>query len=69
MISTKPAEILRLTDRGVIDYGRRADLVVINKETRVVEATICAGRLTYVAGGAAQRFFYSRMMQDRIAAE
>lgn len=69
MISTKPAEILRLADRGVIDYGRRADLVVVNKQTRVVEATLCEGKLTYVAGGAAQRFFASRDLQDRIAAE
>jgi alpha-D-ribose 1-methylphosphonate 5-triphosphate diphosphatase len=56
MISENAASVLRLTDRGVIDYGRRADLVVINQHTRAVEATICAGRITHLAGGAAERF-------------
>ncbi len=56
LISQRPAEILRLADRGVIDYGRRADLTVINAKTRTVEATICGGRITYLAGEAAQRF-------------
>lgn len=59
MISTKPAEILRLPDRGSISYGRRADLVVINRETRAVEATISNGRLTHLAGEAANRFLGS----------
>ncbi|MBV7394686.1 alpha-D-ribose 1-methylphosphonate 5-triphosphate diphosphatase [Mameliella sediminis] len=56
MISTRPSEILRMPDRGVIDYGRRADLVVVNPATRVVEATLCAGRITHLAGEAAHRF-------------
>lgn len=56
MISSAPAEILRMPDRGTIDYGRRADLVVINAQTRVVEATICGGRITHLAGEAAFRF-------------
>jgi alpha-D-ribose 1-methylphosphonate 5-triphosphate diphosphatase len=59
MISTKPAEILRLPDRGIIDYGRRADLVVINKSTRLVEATLCAGRVTHMSGEAAYRFLHA----------
>lgn len=56
MISSKPAEILRLPDRGKIDYGRRADLVVLNARTRAIEATLCGGRITHLAGEAAQRF-------------
>ncbi|SEN16729.1 alpha-D-ribose 1-methylphosphonate 5-triphosphate diphosphatase [Gemmobacter aquatilis] len=56
MISTAPAEILRLTDRGRIAPGLRADLAVVNAETRVIEATICGGRLSYLAGAAARRF-------------
>jgi len=68
MISTKPAEILRLSDRGRLDEGLRADLVVINSETRVVEATICGGRLTYLAGEAAVRFLQPSKVA-RMAAE
>ncbi|ARE41583.1 Metal-dependent hydrolase involved in phosphonate metabolism [Rhodovulum sp. P5] len=56
MVSEKPAEILRLPDRGRLDFGRRADLCVVNEETRAVEMTISGGRLTYLAGEAAHRF-------------
>ena len=56
MISQTPAEMLRLPDRGRLDPGLRADLVVIQAETRVIEAVICAGKLTYLAGEAGRRF-------------
>ena len=56
MISTRPAEILRLADRGRLDPGMRADLVIMNAETRAVEATISGGRLAYLAGEAGRRF-------------
>jgi len=56
MISEKPAEILRLPDRGRLDFGKRADLCVVNEETRAVEMTVAGGRLTYLAGEAAHRF-------------
>lgn len=68
MISTTPAEILRMPDRGRLDPGLRADLVVVNAESREVEATICAGRLTYLAGEAARRFM-ARPQALRLAAE
>lgn len=61
LISTNPAEILGLTDRGRIAPGLRADLAIVNAATRQVEATICAGRLTYLAGYAAQRFMASAL--------
>lgn len=56
LISRNPADIMRLPDRGVLDPGRRADLVVVDAASRRVEATICAGRLTYLTGEAANRF-------------
>ena len=56
LISTNAAEVLRLTDRGRLNAGLRADLVVVCATTRRIEATICAGRLTYLAGEAARRF-------------
>lgn len=68
MISSNPAQIMRLTDRGLIAPGKRADLVIIDKATRTVECTIVAGRITYLAGAAAHRFL--RMDQPlRMAAE
>jgi len=62
MISSKPAEILRLPDRGRLDPGMRADLVVVNAETKMVEATIANGRLSYLSGEAGRRF----MAQPRV---
>ena len=62
LVSSSPAEILRMTDRGRLEAGRRADLVVIDAQSRKIEATICNGSLTYLSGEAAQRF----MAQPRV---
>lgn len=59
LVSKNPAEILRLTDRGVIDYGKRADLLIVNAATQAIEATICGGKLAYLSGNAANRFRYT----------
>lgn len=64
MISTRPAEILRLADRGRLDPGRRADLVVVNAASRAVEATIAGGRLAYLSGEAGRRFLAQGRVVD-----
>ncbi|WP_375691159.1 alpha-D-ribose 1-methylphosphonate 5-triphosphate diphosphatase [Pseudooceanicola sp. LIPI14-2-Ac024] len=56
MISSRPAEILRLADRGTLDAGQRADLVVVDPDTRAIEATISGGRIAHLSGEAARRF-------------
>jgi len=56
MISTTPARILRLADRGRLESGLRADLTVIHRETRAIEATISGGRIAHLSGEAALRF-------------
>lgn len=56
LVSERPAHLLRMPDRGIIAQGRRADLTIIHAQSRQVEATIAGGRLTYLNGGAAQRF-------------
>jgi alpha-D-ribose 1-methylphosphonate 5-triphosphate diphosphatase len=61
-ISTAPARIAGLSDRGRLTAGARADVVVIDPETRALEATIAAGRLAHLSGGAARRFMASRTM-------
>lgn len=68
MISERPAEILRLPERGRLDFGRRADLCVVNAETRAIEMTIAGGRLSYLAGEAAHRFAH-RIHGLSVAAE
>ena len=55
MISTNPAQIAGLHDRGTLAAGKRADLVAVNAETRAVEMTLCAGRIAHLSGEAARR--------------
>ncbi|MDD7970657.1 alpha-D-ribose 1-methylphosphonate 5-triphosphate diphosphatase [Roseinatronobacter alkalisoli] len=55
MISTRPAEIMGLTDRGRLVPGQRADLVVLNPNTRRIEATIAGGQITYASANVACR--------------
>jgi alpha-D-ribose 1-methylphosphonate 5-triphosphate diphosphatase len=68
MISTNPARILGLADRGRLDPGLRADLVVVKADTRAIEATITGGRLSYLSGEAGQRFL-AQPLVARMAAE
>lgn len=68
MISSTPAEILRLHDRGTLDFGRRADLVAVNAKTRAIEMTISGGVLTHLSRGAAARFAAAANQLD-VAAE
>jgi alpha-D-ribose 1-methylphosphonate 5-triphosphate diphosphatase len=55
LVSAGPAEVARLPDRGRLEPGRRADLVVIREATRAVEATVAGGRLVFAAGEAGAR--------------
>lgn len=68
MISETPAQILRLTDRGVVAPGKRADLTIIHKDSRRIEATISAGRISHLSGEAAHRFI-AGMQGLQLAAE
>ncbi|MEF3049001.1 alpha-D-ribose 1-methylphosphonate 5-triphosphate diphosphatase [Pseudotabrizicola sp. L79] len=68
MISTAPARILGLHDRGRIAAGLRADLVVMNEESRQIEAVICGGRLVFACGEAALRLMQPGQPM-RLAAE
>lgn len=57
MISDGPAKTLGLHDRGRIEEGLRADLVILDANTKRVAATIAGGQLTYMSGNVAERFF------------
>ncbi len=56
LVSTNPAKILGLTDRGQIAPGMRGDLLILEPETGRVGATIAAGTLTYATGIVGNRF-------------
>ncbi|MDG1472006.1 MAG: alpha-D-ribose 1-methylphosphonate 5-triphosphate diphosphatase [Ascidiaceihabitans sp.] len=55
LVSAGPARVLGLNDRGVLDVGYRADLVILDAKDRVA-ATICAGKVSYMSGDIAARF-------------
>lgn len=57
MVSTNAARARNWTDRGDIAVGQRADAVIMNKETRVIEGSIAAGRIGFATGGFANRLF------------
>ena len=59
MLSSGPAQMLGLADRGTLEIGKRADLIVVDPTTRRVEATIAAGRVAHLTGTVAERFLRS----------
>ncbi|MBU9700061.1 alpha-D-ribose 1-methylphosphonate 5-triphosphate diphosphatase [Rhodobacteraceae bacterium HSP-20] len=60
LVSSGPARVLGMVDRGRLDVGLRADLVVVDQETREIAATIAGGRLSHLSGRAAARFLSVR---------
>lgn len=57
MISRGPALLLGLHDRGELTAGKRADLIVLDRKTRRVVATIAGGTVAHMSGPVALRFF------------
>lgn len=50
LLSERPAEIMHLADRGRLDLGCRADLIIVSRQTGQLEGTISAGRLIHRSG-------------------
>jgi alpha-D-ribose 1-methylphosphonate 5-triphosphate diphosphatase len=57
-----------MPDRGKLDFGRRADFVAINAQTRAIELTVSGGKLSHLCGEAAYRFV-GRLNLMEMAAE
>jgi alpha-D-ribose 1-methylphosphonate 5-triphosphate diphosphatase len=55
LVSEGPARLLGLSDRGTLEPGKRADLVILDAAGRV-GATIAGGRVTHLTGDVAARF-------------
>jgi alpha-D-ribose 1-methylphosphonate 5-triphosphate diphosphatase len=56
LVSSGPARVLGLPDRGTLVPGKRADLTILDKSTYRVAATMAGGRISYMAGDIATRF-------------
>lgn len=55
LVSGAPARAMGLADRGSLEAGKRADLVIVDPQTHAIEATITGGRLAYAHGAVARR--------------
>jgi alpha-D-ribose 1-methylphosphonate 5-triphosphate diphosphatase len=55
LISVNPAAAAGLTDRGTIEAGKRADVVLFDPAERRLVATIAAGRLAHLTADGAAR--------------
>lgn len=55
LVSSGPAEVLGLNDRGVIAVGKRADLVILSHDLSRVHGVICAGHLAFADAVLAER--------------
>lgn len=56
LVSAGPAAVLGLTDRGVLEAGKRADMVILERDSLRVAATLVQGRVSYMCGDIAARF-------------
>ncbi len=56
LVSSGPAQVLGLQDRGELAAGKRADIVVLDKATKRVAATLSSGRVSFMSGDIAARF-------------
>ncbi len=57
LVSSGPAQVLDLTDRGTLMPGQRADIVILDAKTHRVAATFSGGRVSHMSGDIAARFF------------
>ncbi|APZ53258.1 alpha-D-ribose 1-methylphosphonate 5-triphosphate diphosphatase [Salipiger abyssi] len=55
LVSEGPARLLGLEDRGRLEPGLRADLVVMERETRRIVMTMAGGEMAWLSGGIAER--------------
>jgi alpha-D-ribose 1-methylphosphonate 5-triphosphate diphosphatase len=55
LVSSGPARLLGLEDRGVIATGKRADFVILDAKSHAVAATIAGGQIAYARGDIVQR--------------
>lgn len=55
LISANPAAAGGLTDRGTVEAGKRADLVLLDPDSRRLVATIAGGRIAHLTAAGAMR--------------
>lgn len=59
LVSAGPARLLGLEDRGRLEAGQRADILIVDAATRRIAGTIAGGRISHMQGELAARFIRS----------
>jgi alpha-D-ribose 1-methylphosphonate 5-triphosphate diphosphatase len=55
LISANPASATGLTDRGTLERGKRADIVVVDPATSRAVLTVAQGRIAHLTAAGASR--------------
>jgi len=58
LISSGPAKILGLRNKGDLSVGYQADFIVMNLYNRSIEATFCSGKPTFMTGDFAHKILH-----------
>lgn len=56
LLSSGPARVLGMQDRGTLAPGQRADVVILDAKSHRVAATLSGGRVSFMSGDIAARF-------------
>jgi len=60
LVSARPAEVLRLADRGTLAPGKRADIIVVEAVTGRICMTLAAGQIAHLTDPLAKRMIAAR---------
>lgn len=60
LVSARPAEVLRLADRGTLTPGKRADIIVVEAVTGRICMTLAAGQIAHLTDPLAGRLIAAR---------
>ena len=61
LISAGPAKALNLKNKGKLERGYYADFVIMDPKKRLIEATFCKGKPTYMSGNFASKVLEKNM--------
>jgi alpha-D-ribose 1-methylphosphonate 5-triphosphate diphosphatase len=60
LVSARPAEVLRLADRGTLAPGNRADIIAVEAATGRICMTLAAGQIAYLTDPLAGRLIAAK---------
>ena len=68
LISRNPARIMRLDDVGELAFGKRANMVIVDRSNMAIEATVSKGKFAFVSGKFMDSFTFQNIGISTVAA-